>query len=350
VAAGERDGIDMRRWLIGILIAAAVIGLIVTAASSPGQRLGFFPGFRGPSADTTLYGNVDIRQVDLAFNAEGRITEMKVEEGDAVEAGQVLAVLDADFYRHAVALAEARRDAQRAALDRLKAGSRPEEIARARADVAALKALRELAFAVHDRRKSLVATGTVAQQAYDDARAALNEADGKLKSAEETLALAVAGPRREDIEQTEAQLRAEEAALALARNRLAHTTLTAPGPGVVLTRVHEPGAVVLPNTTIYTVTLTDKVWVRTYAPEPLLGRIKPGMKVEVVTDGPPARTYRGWVGYISPTAEFTPKSVETPELRTQLVYRLRVHISDPDAALRQGMPVTIRWRDDAQAK
>jgi HlyD family secretion protein len=340
----------MRRWLIGILVAAAVIGLIAAAASSPGQRFNFLPGFGAPSATVTLYGNIDIRQVDLAFNAEGRIADMKVEEGDAVEAGRVLAVLDADFYRHAVSLAEARRDAQGAVLEKLKAGSRAEEIARARADMAALKALRENASAVHDRRKSLVATGTVAQQAYDDARAALNEAEGKLKSAEETLALAVAGPRREEIAQAEAQLRAEEAALELARNRLAHTTLTAPGPGIVLTRVHEPGAVVLPNSTIYTVALTDKVWVRTYAPEPLLGRIRPGMKVEVATDGSPARVYQGWVGYISPTAEFTPKAVETPELRTQLVYRLRVHISDPDPSLRQGMPVTIRWRDDAKAK
>jgi HlyD family secretion protein len=340
----------MRRWLIGILVAAAVIGLIVTAAGSPGQRLGFFSGFGSSSSEVTIYGNVDIRQVDLAFDVSGRIAEMRVEEGDAVQAGQVLAVLDADIYRHAVTLAEARRDAQRVALERLKAGSRPEEISRARADVSALKALRENALAVHNRRKSLVATGAVAQQAYDDARAALNEAEGKLKSAEETLALAIAGPRREDIEQAEAQLRAEEAALELARNRLDRTTLTAPGPGVVLTRVHEPGAVVLPNTAIYTVTLTDKVWVRTYAPEPMLGRIKPGMKVEVTTDGAPARAYQGWVGYISPTAEFTPKSVETPELRTQLVYRLRVHIADPDASLRQGMPVTIRWRDDAKAK
>ena len=92
----------MRRWLIGILVAAAVIGLIAAAASSPGPLLNFLPGFGAPSVTVTLYGNVDIRQVDLAFNAEGRIIDMKVEEGDAVEAGRVLAVLDADFYRHAV--------------------------------------------------------------------------------------------------------------------------------------------------------------------------------------------------------------------------------------------------------
>lgn len=307
------------------------------------------PGLAGGDA-MTLYGNVDIRQVDLAFNAEGRIVEMKAEEGDTVEAGQVLARLDDDFYRHAVALAEGRRDAQQAALEKLEAGSRPEEIERARADAAALKAIHENAKAVYDRRKALVASGTVAQQAFDDARAALDEAEGKLKSIKETLALAIAGPRKEEIAQARAQLRAEEAMLDLARNRFSHTTLSAPGPGVVLTRVFEPGAVVLPNSTVYTVALTDKVWVRTYAPEPMLGRIQPGMKVEVTTDGSPARSYSGWVGYVSPTAEFTPKAVETPELRTQLVYRLRVHIAEPDKNLRQGMPVTIRWREGAAAK
>lgn len=332
-----------------IILALALLAAAAGAAGwrSEGLWARLLPGLQRGPAPITLYGNVDIRQVDLAFNAEGRITAMKVEEGEKVESGQLLAELDAEFYRQAVALTEARRDAQRAVVEKLEAGSRAEEIERARADKAALAALHENAAAVFKRRQALVSTGTVAQQAFDDAKAAFNEVEGRLKSANETLALAIAGPRREEIEQARAQLRAEEAALELARNRLGHTRLSAPGPGVVLTRVREPGAVVLPNSTIYMVALTDKVWVRTYAPEPLLGRIKPGMQVEVLTDGPPARTYRGWVGHISPTAEFTPKAVETPELRTQLVYRLRVHIFEPDENLRQGMPVTVRWRDDA---
>ncbi|MCC6469659.1 MAG: efflux RND transporter periplasmic adaptor subunit [Alphaproteobacteria bacterium] len=332
----------MRRWLVVLIAIAVAVAAILILAPRPLATWGSLLIGRGGPDGVLLYGNVDIRQVDLAFDAEGRIAELKVEEGDPVAPGQVLAVLDPEFYAQAVRLAEARRDAQKAVLDKLEAGSRPEEIERARADVAALSATQENAEAVFRRRQALVTTGTVAQQAFEDARAALDESAGRLKAARETLALAVAGPRREEIEQARAQLRAEEATLDLARNRHKHTTLTAPSQGIVLTRVHEPGAVVLPNSTIYTVALTDKVWIRTYVPETLLGAVKPGMPVEVLTDSRPGQAYQGWVGYISPTAEFTPKTVETPELRTQLVYRLRVHVTTPDAALRQGMPVTIR--------
>ncbi len=334
----------MRRWLIAAILIAVVLALAVFLLSRRplATWTGWLPGAARIEPSLTLYGNVDIRQVDLAFDATGRIVELKVEEGDAVAEGQVLARLDQDLYAHAVRLAEARRDAQRSVLDKLEAGSRPEEIEKARADVATLEAVRDNAEAVFRRRSELVTTGAVAQQAFEDARAALGEVTGRLRAARETLALVVAGPRREEIEQARAQLRADEASLELARNRFRHTTLVAPGPGVVTTRVHEVGAIVLPNSPIYTVALTDKVWVRTYAPETLLGMVQPGMPVEVSTDG--GRRYKGWVGYISPTAEFTPKTVETPELRTQLVYRLRVHIDDADAWLRQGMPVTVHLR------
>lgn len=343
-AGGSAGPSPVRRAAIagaafGVLAAGLAVAILPERWRPP------IPGLARETGELRLYGNVDIRQVDLAFNAEGRIAEMAAEEGDAVVPGQVLARLDDAFYRHAVALATARRDGQRATLDRLEAGSRPEEIARARADVAAATAIRDNARAVFERRRALVATGAIAQQLFDDARAALNESEGRLRSLEEALTLAVAGPRKEEIAQARAQLRAEESTLEIARDRLAHTVLAAPAAGIVLTRVHEPGAVVLPASTVYTVALTDKVWVRTYAPEPMLGRIKPGMRVEVTTDGPPARSYAAWVGYISPTAEFTPKTVETPELRTQLVYRLRVHVAEPDSHLRQGMPVTIRWRE-----
>ena len=149
------------------------------------------------------------------------------------------------------------------------------------------------------------------------------------------------GPHQEDREQAAAQLRGDEAALELARYRLARTNVTAPADATVLARVVEPGSVLLPTTVIYTLALDDRVWVRTYVPEPDLGRLKPGMDVKITTDSRPDRPYDGYVGFISPTAEFTPKTVETPELRTQLVYRLRVFVRNPDSGLRQGMPVTI---------
>ena len=145
----------------------------------------------------------------------------------------------------------------------------------------------------------------------------------------------------EDIQAAEAQLRADENALELAEHRLDDAKLYAPATGIVLTRIVEPGAVVLPNSPVYTIALTDPVWVRTYVPETILGRVHPGMKADITGDSFPDRHYAGWVGFISPTAEFTPKPVETPELRTSLVYRMRVYVDNPDHTLRQGMPVTV---------
>lgn len=176
-------------------------------------------------------------------------------------------------------------------------------------------------------------------QRHDEATAAAGQAQAALKSAQETLKLAELGPRREDIDAAKAQLEGENAALAQAARRLTDADLITPSAGVVLTRVREPGAIVGAGETAYAVTIISPVWVRTYVTEPDLGRIRPGMPVDVQTDG--GKTYRGQIGFISPVAEFTPKSVETKELRTSLVYRLRIVVEGETAGLLQGMPVTV---------
>ena len=139
----------------------------------------------------------------------------------------------------------------------------------------------------------------------------------------------------------EAEIEALEQAAALAAYRLDRTRLVSTVDGTVLVRIREPGAVVLGNSPVYSIAIDDPVWVRTYVDEPNLGRVFPGMTALVMTDTDPEAPYEGWVGFISPTAEFTPKTVETPELRTDLVYRLRVYVANPDRRLRQGMPVTV---------
>jgi HlyD family secretion protein len=123
--------------------------------------------------------------------------------------------------------------------------------------------------------------------------------------------------------------------------RRADADLIAPNDGIILTRARERGAIVQAGETVFTLTLTSPVWVRTYVNERDLGLIRPGMPASVTTDSAPDRPYPAFIGFISPTAEFTPKTVETRELRTDLVYRLRVVVNNPDAGLRQGMPVTV---------
>ena len=190
------------------------------------------------------------------------------------------------------------------------------------------------------RQQALVATSAVSRQAFDDAQRTLDTAVAQYSQNSAALAEAVNGPRVEDIDAARAQLRVAESTQALAATALARAQLKAPSDGVVMTRVTEPGTVVLPGSVVYSIALTSEVWVRAFVPETLLPRAVPNAEVRVLIDGR-ATPYAGRIGYVSPSAEFTPKTVETPELRTQLVYRIRVRITDADDGIRQGQPVTI---------
>ncbi|RVG27704.1 HlyD family efflux transporter periplasmic adaptor subunit, partial [Sinorhizobium meliloti] len=165
----------------------------------------------------------------------------------------------------------------------------------------------------------------------------------------EALVLLEEGNRAEDIAAAAAQANAATAKADSARISLEDTQLAAPSDGVILSRVHETGAIVSPADIVYVLSLTEPVWVRAYVAEPDLGRVHPGMKVTITSDTAPDRIYEGTVGFISPVAEFTPKSVETPELRTDLVYRLRIVIANPGKDLRQGMPVTVHLPEAKEA-
>jgi len=288
----------------------------------------------------TLYGNVEIRQVDLSFNDEGTVSTMSKREGDRVKQGDVIAQLDPATYQSGYDLAVARRDAAKAQLDVLLAGTRPEDIDEARANLAAAQASLANAEASFERQKSLAATNATTKQLLDDARMALDSGRAKVDQMQVLLTKALNGPRAEDIDAARAQLRAAEATVDLSRTQLDRTKLVAPANGTIMTRVIEPGTVVLPAANVYSMALDDEVWVRAFAPEPLLPRVVPGTDVTLTTDGT-HKTYRGRIGYVSPAAEFTPKTVETPELRTQLVYRLRIRVENADDGIRQGMPMTI---------
>ena len=295
------------------------------------------------TAPFTLYGNVDIRQVSLAFRVGGRIGEALVDEGDVVKRGAVLARLDAAPYDYAVRSAAANVAALRATLDKLKAGARPAEIAQAAALYAERVADLQNADIALDRAQQQRPQGTIAQATLDEATAARAEAAARADSANEALSLIKEGNRVEDIETAAAQLKGAEAALASAQTSFDDVELTAPNDGVILSRVHEPGAVVAPTDPVFVLSLTEPVWVRAYIGESDLGRIHPGMAVKVTSDTRPDQAYDGTIGFISPVAEFTPKSVETPDLRTDLVYRLRITVDKPGPDLRQGMPVTVRF-------
>lgn len=330
-----------RRRLIPIVL---LVAFVLVAIFTKGFGL-----FDRDNGELTLNGNVDIRSVDLAFRVPGRISEMPVEEGSKVEAGTVLARLDTRPLTDALNVAEAQIGVASAELDKRVTGNRPQDIAQAAAQVAAAKASLAKASEDYQRRSGLVKTGAVSQAVYDASRAEFLSAQAQLRAAEQALSLQRAGARREDIDSARAQRASAVAQRDKARTDLADATITAPSAGTILTRAREPGAIVQAGEAVFTLTIDRPMRVRAYVPEPDLGRISPGMKVLVTTDGNP-KSYQGTIGHISPTAEFTPKSVQTEDLRTDLVYRLRIIVTNPDDALRQGQPVTVKVPDARPAK
>jgi len=288
----------------------------------------------------TLYGNVDIREVELAFRVAGRLESMRYDEGDTVAAGEVLAELDSQPYREALAVAGARVAQASAQVDKFKAGTRPQDIARAQAGVNQAQAAFSNAESDYKRVSGLLETGASSVKARDAAQARRDEARAGLDSAREALALAQEGFRSEDIAAAEADLAAAKAQQAIAETQFEDTKLVAPSNGTLISRMREPGAMLGAGMPVYSLSLRDPVYVRAYVDEPHLGRLSPGARVTVSTDSSD-KVYDGTIGFISPRAEFTPRSVETTELRTDLVYRLRIVIDESDEGLRQGMPVTV---------
>ncbi len=323
--------------LAPLLIVLLLGGLAAWWFDLP-ARLGLGGAGSGP---IRLYGNVDIRQVELGFRVGGRISAMEFDEGDSVKPGDLLARLDAKPYEDALAAAKAEAAALKAQLDKLVAGPRIAEISQARAQLDEQAANYENAKLAFERATQLRPGGTIAQSSLDNFKAARDAALARVVSAQQALDLLLEGSRKEDIAAARATLQGAEANIAAAQTALDDAQLQAPASGTILSRLREPGAIIATSDIVYVLSLDRPVWVRGYVSEPLLGKIHPGLEVTVTTDSAPDNPYRGKIGFISPVAEFTPKSVETPQLRTDLVYRLRVVIDAPDQGLRQGMPVTV---------
>ncbi|SFU45587.1 HlyD family secretion protein [Nitrosomonas eutropha] len=287
-----------------------------------------------------LYGNVDIREVQLAFRQPGRVAQVLFDEGDFVVAGTRMATLDAQPYQEALAAAQASVQVARAELAKMHSGLRPQEITQTREALKQAQALAHRAEHDYVRVSKLLPSRASSQHDVDSTRAARDQAVAGVRAAKAALSQAEEGFRKEDIAAADAQLAAAIATQDQATTALADTELYAPSDGTVIARIREPGSMVASQNAIYNLSLDHPVYVRAYINETVLGRITPGAPVQIRSDSS-RKIYHGQIGFISPRAEFTPKTVETTELRTDLVYRLRIVVNDADPALRQGMPVTV---------
>jgi HlyD family secretion protein len=265
--AAPTQGKPIRRTLLiaFLLIIVLVIGV--------GGWLAWWLLPRSKTVDQlNLHGNVDLRQVNLPFNDNERIAAVLVQEGDRVQKGQVLARLDTSRLEPQVAQMEAQAAAQRAVVERFHNGSRPEEIAQARANLQSAIADAANARQQYQRLVNAAQSSSgrdVSQQDLDNAKAAMDVADAKVAVNQKALELEVAGPRKEDVAQAEAQLRADEAQVALLRQELADAQLLAPCDAVVRTRLMEPGEMASPQTPVFSLAITDPKWIRAYVDEPI---------------------------------------------------------------------------------
>ncbi|MDH1699722.1 HlyD family efflux transporter periplasmic adaptor subunit [Acinetobacter johnsonii] len=300
-----------------------------------------------------LYGNVDIRQVSLAFETAGRIKNMTVQEGDRVKKGQVLAHLNTESLSIQAQQADAQLQVQQQTLNEQAAGNRPEEIAQAKAQVGSAKAQLENADKQYQRLAVLNNSSlgqAVSKQEVDAAKSTMKTAEAALRESEANLQLLLKGVRKEDREAAKAQYESTKASLDLIKYQIAQSELRSPVDGVVRARLQEVGDMTTSSKSVYTIALTDPKWVRVYASETELGQIKMGSTATILRDSQPDQPITGKIGYISSVAEFTPKTVQTEDIRTTLVYEVRIYVNDPNDQLKMGQPVTVNIDKSSKAK
>jgi HlyD family secretion protein len=304
-------------------------------------------GCRLPWQDTadpntiSLSGTIEARETNLAFQVSGRIQTLHVDEGDRIRQGDLVAELDDRDYVTRLAQAKAETQAAAASLALLRAGSRAQEIQVAMASVAKAKA--ELTYAESEVRRisHLVERKLAAQDQLDQARLQKDVARTALRQAEQNLLLLQEGARKEDIQRAEATLSATDAATQTSQQQLEYTKLFSPVDGEISLRKAEQGEVVSSGQPVFSVADIFKPWVRAYLNETDLSRVRLGQDAVVHVDGLPDHAFKGHLTYISPVAEFTPKTVETRALRVDLVYRIKIEVEDPDHILKIGMPADV---------
>lgn len=383
----------MKKRVLPLMVLVAVVGV--------GSWYGLRSWKSNGRGGIAVSGNIELTEVNISFKVPGRLIERRVDEGQQVSKGTVVARLDQeqllrqrDRVRAALASADNRLVQQRTTIDfqteniasqiqqrqaelrqaeanlaQLLAGSRTQDIEQARATVSGAEAALEKAHNDWERAQTLFKKEDISASEFDRAKTTFEGAEAALRQLRERLALVIEGPRKEDIEaaramvaRAQAGLRTAEAAkldlkrmqqelatrqaeidqtraeLAVADVQLGDTVAISPIDGVVLVKAAEVGEVLAAGTTVVTVGDLDHPWLRAYINEQDLGRVKLGGKVKVTTDSFPGKVYQGRVSFISSEAEFTPKQIQTQEERVKLVYRIKIDVENPNHELKSNMP------------
>jgi len=333
----------MNKYLKNTMVAAAsavVAGTMLTGCEK--------------DESNRLHGNVDDRELQLSFVLSERLAKVIPEEGTFVKKGELIAQLETVRLDNDIAVMKARVDvteaklaAAQAAMDKSDNGSRLEDIQLSRDLITGLKSKVATAKVRMERAEALLPSGGISKQHYDDAVSLYEENLADLGAETNRYAMLVEGDRPEDraatranLAEAKAELLQARASLAVAEQKHKDSFLYAPADGIVRERLLEPGEWTSQFKPVFNFALTDPKWVRCYLRETQLAAYKLDHKCKVFLDGR-EQPLEGWIGYISPTAEFTPKNIETDELRPTLVYETRVYVKDPEGILKLGAPVVV---------
>ena len=318
-----------------------VITVLVLLAAAIAAGVYFYPRLTKKPESTnrlTLSGNIEAHESLVSFKVPGRIVELPVEEGQQVEQGVLLARLEDADAKQRVRIDEASVGVRQSNLALTLAGTREQEVKAAQQSMIDAQADLDQKKLDNDRAQQLFGKDEISAQDRDLAATALKRTEAIFKAAQQRYNEAVEGSRKEDVEIARANLNQANANLGLSRVNLDYTVLHAPSAGVITVRQAELGEVVAPGSPVVTLADLDHIWLRAYVAETDLGSIHWGQEATVTTDTYPGKQYHGRISFISSSAEFTPKSVQTYKERVTLVYRIKIDIDNPNHELKPGMP------------
>ncbi|AFM39823.1 multidrug resistance efflux pump [Desulfosporosinus acidiphilus SJ4] len=331
-------------------VLAVIVVLGIIAGSVWGNSY-----FNHSKTQDVYSGTIEGTEIPVQPELGGKVIDLKVEEGQMIKAGDVIAKLDDSQAKISLQTAQSQQTQAQAKLDDLLGGTRAEELrrlesvlAQANDNVAALAPSLQLAQNNLANDQQLYKSGALSKQAldtqqnqYDTIKAQYDAAQANVNAAQASLDQAQAGYTQPTIQAQKAAVDIAAQSVKAAELNLSKLTITSPANGQVLYKEVEQGQVVNPGTTLITVLNPNDLWIKIYVPEAKLNKVKIGGTVGIAVDSYPNKTFKGQIQYISTQAEFTPKDVQTKEERTTTVYAVKISITQGKDQLKAGMPADV---------
>ena len=319
-----------------VLKIAVVAILAVLAVGVAGYKL-----YGRSEQGITATGTIEVTKTDITPKVGGYLVELKVREGDAVNKGSLVAIIDrpdlkAQLLRDEAALAKAK-----AQLRDLEQGARSQELQEASANLAAAKSQAVKAQTDFHRYSTLFREGAISSQQLDASRSTHEVAANALTAAQSRYSLLLAGNRPETITAQRLEVERSEAVLAASRTQVADMEVSSPLSGRVLSKNYEKGEYVNAGAAIATIGDMNDCWVKIYVSTEQLGKIRLGQAARVKIDAYPDKTFRGEIKEISQNAEYTPRQSITQRERANMVFAVKVKLDNPAETMKPGLPADV---------